>query len=125
MSAWREVAAVLRSQFRGSETRHAATRQGDHDDAGSGPFEVHPSHGGSQLEARSARQIGVGWLASRISAGARVGVTRNIAPELVSLPDGFITRFNRADDEARFYLRPRVTTLITPKMLGQSMHHYD
>ena len=100
MSAWREVAAVLRSQFRGSETRHAATRQGDHDDAGSGPFEVHPSHGGWQLEARSER-------------------------ELVSLPDGFITRFNRAVDEARFFLRSRVTTLITPKMLGQSMHHYD
>ena len=60
-----------------------------------------------------------------MSAGARVGVTRNIAPESVSLPDGFITRFNRADDEARFYLGPRVTTLITPKMLGQSMQHYD
>ena len=55
----------------------------------------------------------------------RPGVTQNIAPELVSLPDGFITGFNRADDEARFYVTPRVTILITPKMLGQSMHDYD
>ena len=80
------------------------------------------------VESASAsvvRRIGAGWLASRTSAGARVRVTRNIAPELVSLPDGFIARFNRADDEARFYLRPRVTTLTTPKMLCQSMHHYD
>jgi hypothetical protein len=62
---------------------------------------------------------------SRVPAGARVGVTRNIAPELVSLPDGFITGFNRADDEARFYVTPQVSILITPKMLGQSIHDYD
>ena len=30
MSAWREVPAVFRSPFRGSESRHTATRQGDH-----------------------------------------------------------------------------------------------
>ena len=55
----------------------------------------------------------------------RPGVTQNIAPELVSLPDGFTTGFNRAEDEARFHVTPQGTTLITPEMLGQSMHDYD
>jgi len=54
-SAGCELAAVFRSFFRGSESCHAATRQGDHADAGSGPLGTHPIGPGRHLIDRDDR----------------------------------------------------------------------
>jgi len=40
-----------------------------------------------------------------------------------NIPDGMIIGKNREDDEKRFYVSPQGVVLVTPDMLGQTIHH--
>ena len=55
---------------------------------------------------------------------ALVRDTYAVVDKFCVIPDGFTTGFDRAEDEARFHVTPQGTTLITPEMMGQSMHDY-
>jgi glucose-1-phosphate adenylyltransferase len=64
-------------------------------------------------------------LLPEVRVGRDVRIRRAVVDKFCVIPDGFTTGFDRAEDEVRFYVTPQGTTLITPEMLGQSMHEYD
>jgi hypothetical protein len=63
-------------------------------------------------------------LLPEVRVGRDVRIRHAVVDKFCVIPDGFTTGFDRAEDEARFYVTPRGTTLITPEMMGQSMHDY-
>jgi glucose-1-phosphate adenylyltransferase len=54
--------------------------------------------------------------------GRNVRIRHAIVDKCCVIPDGFTAGFNRTADKARFHVTPRGATLITPEMLGQSLH---
>jgi glucose-1-phosphate adenylyltransferase len=54
--------------------------------------------------------------------GRGVRLRRAVVDKFCQLPDGFEAGFDRAADEARFYVSPGGVVLITPEMLGQRVH---
>jgi glucose-1-phosphate adenylyltransferase len=63
-------------------------------------------------------------LLPEVRVGRDARIRHAVIDKFCVIPDGFTTGFNRAEDEARFYVTPQGTTLITPEMMGQSMHDY-
>ena len=54
--------------------------------------------------------------------GRRVTLRRAVVDKRCVLPDGFKAGLDPAEDGARFHVTERGITLITPEMLGQSIH---
>lgn len=57
-----------------------------------------------------------------VVVGRGVRLRRCIVDKHCRLPDGFVAGFDAAADAARFHVTPRGVTLISPDMLGQSVH---
>jgi glucose-1-phosphate adenylyltransferase len=57
-----------------------------------------------------------------VRIGRNVRIRHTIIDKFCVIPDGFSAGFNRTHDRARFHVTPDGATLITPEMLGQSMH---
>jgi glucose-1-phosphate adenylyltransferase len=54
--------------------------------------------------------------------GMNVVLRRVVVDKHCVLPDGFKAGVYPAEDRARFHVTERGITLITPEMLGQSIH---
>ena len=63
-------------------------------------------------------------LLPEVRVGRDVRIRHAVVDKFCVIPDGFTTGFNRTEDEARFHVTPQGTILITPEMMGQSMHDY-
>jgi len=63
-------------------------------------------------------------LLPEVRVGRDVRIRHAVVDKFCVIPDGFTTGFNRTEDEARFHVTPQGTVLITPEMMGQSMHEY-
>jgi glucose-1-phosphate adenylyltransferase len=64
---------------------------------------------------------------SVILSGARIGdgvkLSRVVLDNNCEIPDGMQIGYNREEDMHRFHVSPSGITLVTPDMLGQSIHH--
>ena len=64
---------------------------------------------------------------SVILSGARIGedvkLNRVVLDNNCKIPDGMKIGFNHEEDAHRFHVSPGGVTLVTPDMLGQSIHH--
>jgi glucose-1-phosphate adenylyltransferase len=61
-------------------------------------------------------------LLPEVRVGRGVRLRRVIVDKLCVLPDGFTAGFDRAADAARYHVTEQGVVLITPEMLGQSLH---
>ncbi len=50
-------------------------------------------------------------------------MSRVVLDNNCEIPDGMQIGFNREEDMHRFHVSPGGITLVTPDMLGQSIHH--
>ena len=64
---------------------------------------------------------------SVILSGCRIGgdvkLNRVVLDNRCEIPDGMRIGFNREEDAKRFHVSKGGITLVTPDMLGQSIHH--
>jgi glucose-1-phosphate adenylyltransferase len=64
---------------------------------------------------------------SVILSGARIGenvrLNRVVLDNNCAIPDGMQIGFDHEEDAHRFHVSPGGVTLVTPDMLGQSIHH--
>ncbi len=57
-----------------------------------------------------------------VEIGRRVRLRRVVVDKLCVLPDDFRAGYDEAEDRRRFHVTERGITLITPEMLGQTVH---
>jgi glucose-1-phosphate adenylyltransferase len=60
-----------------------------------------------------------------VRIGHNVRLRRAVVDKFCVLPDGFSAGFDRGADEARFHVTPGGVVLITPEMLGQTVHEFS
>ncbi|HNI83438.1 MAG TPA: glucose-1-phosphate adenylyltransferase, partial [Rhodocyclaceae bacterium] len=58
----------------------------------------------------------------KVQIGRRVRLRRVVVDKLCVLPDDFSAGFDQEADRRRFHVTERGVTLITPEMLGQTVH---
>ncbi len=60
-----------------------------------------------------------------VTIGRNVRLRRAVVDKFCVLPDGFSAGLDRAADEARFHVTAGGVVLITPEMLGQTVHEFS
>lgn len=59
----------------------------------------------------------------KVNIGSHVTIKRAVLDKGCQIPDGMQIGINHDEDRKRFYVSEKGITLVTPEMLGQSLHH--
>jgi len=84
---------------------------------------VHHSLLFSDIRVGSQSEITDSVILSGCRIGERVKLHRVVLDNKCEIPDGMQIGFNREEDAKSFHVSPSGITLVTPDMLGQSIHH--
>lgn len=78
----------------------------------------------SDVRVNSYSEVEDSVILPGVDIGRYVSVRRAVVDKGCRIPDGMLIGHDRAEDEKRFYVTEKGITLVTPSMLGQSIHHF-
>ncbi len=77
----------------------------------------------SDVRVNSYSSVESSVILPKVSIGRYATVTRAVIDKGCVIPDGVQIGVNHDEDRKRFYVSEKGITLVTPEMLGQSIHH--
>lgn len=77
----------------------------------------------SDVRVNSYSEVEDSVILPGVDIGRYVSIRRAVIDKGCRIPDGALIGHDRSEDEKRFYVTEKGITLVTPSMLGQSMHH--
>jgi len=84
---------------------------------------VHHSLMFSNIRVGSRSEITDSVILSGARIGENVRLNRVVLDNNCDIPDGMRIGYDHEEDAHRFHVSPGGITLVTPDMLGQSIHH--
>lgn len=78
----------------------------------------------SDVRVNSYSEVEDSVILPGVDIGRYVSVRRSVIDKNCRIPDGTLIGHDRAEDEKRFYVTEKGITLVTPSMLGQSLHQF-
>ncbi|ODS24498.1 glucose-1-phosphate adenylyltransferase [Candidatus Endobugula sertula] len=77
----------------------------------------------NNVEVDNQSQINDAVILPEVIIGKNCRINKTVIDKGAIIPDGTVVGENPEEDRQRFYVSPEGVTLITPDMLGQSIHH--
>jgi glucose-1-phosphate adenylyltransferase len=77
----------------------------------------------SSVHVHSFATIEDSVILPNVDVGRGVAMRRTVVEKYCKLPPHLRVGFDAEEDRKRFFVTPRGTTLVTPEMLGQQVHH--
>jgi glucose-1-phosphate adenylyltransferase len=77
----------------------------------------------SDVRVNSYSNVEGSVILPKVSIGRYATVIRAVIDKGCVIPDGMQIGVNHDEDRKRFYVSEKGITLVTPEMLGQSIHH--
>ena len=77
----------------------------------------------SNVKVRSYSTVEDSVILPNVEIGRYARLRRVVVEKQCVIPEGLIVGYDPEEDRKRFYVTEKGITLITPEMLGQSVHH--